>query len=263
MPLDVQIVTSMTLLVLLRSPEVPGLSQETSYMIECIRDAIPMQIYNDCCLRENNCTVARQQNRAIDCMSRNIMSNYSSFFSDSRESGSSTTEMNHRRHQQWYGDLLEVLADACRSQPRARLQTCIRNELIKNCASMKYSFISGDQDMNRKDGNTQTPTDKEMQCFMRCRYSMLQDRITNQPSRWITQRRTDRDPGYSDGYGGRMEYRRTNHGFGGRRNQDGHYMSRPMDFGLSTDSRYSRSGYRDDMDDEEFGYSDSDSSRFK
>ncbi|XP_054710950.1 uncharacterized protein LOC129220544 isoform X2 [Uloborus diversus] len=228
MPLDVQIVTSMTLLVLLRSPEVPGLSQETSYMIECIRDAIPMQIYNDCCLRENNCTVARQQNRAIDCMSRNIMSNYSSFFSDSRESGSSTTEMNHRRHQQWYGDLLEVLADACRSQPRARLQTCIRNELIK-----------------------------------RCRYSMLQDRITNQPSRWITQRRTDRDPGYSDGYGGRMEYRRTNHGFGGRRNQDGHYMSRPMDFGLSTDSRYSRSGYRDDMDDEEFGYSDSDSSRFK
>ncbi|GIX66480.1 hypothetical protein CEXT_11491 [Caerostris extrusa] len=138
---------------------------------------IPTQIYNDCCLRENNCTISRQQNRAIDCMSRIIMTNYSSLFSDSRENGPGTTDMSHNRNHQFYNDILDTLGEMCKRQPRARLQTCIRNELIK-----------------------------------RCRYSMLQDRFTSSPGRW-NQRRTDTDNGY-DNFG-HMEPRRRGPFFSG------------------------------------------------
>ncbi|GFQ74935.1 uncharacterized protein TNCT_410532 [Trichonephila clavata] len=232
---EINVVTSVTLLAVLQGHEVIGVSQESSYVIECIRDIIPTQIYNDCCIRENNCTISRQQNRAIDCMSRIIMTNYSSLFSDSRENGPGTTDMNFSfsRNNQFYNDILDTLSEACRRQPRARLQNCIRNELIK------YPF-----------------------CSQRCRYSMLQDRFTSSPGHW-NQRRTDSDSGY-DGYG-RMEPRRRGQYFGGgRRHHDGFLMiGRPTDY--TSDSRYysSRGGYSDDMDDEEFGYSDSDSMRFK
>ncbi|GIY84196.1 uncharacterized protein CDAR_462381 [Caerostris darwini] len=159
---EINVVTSVTLLAFLQGHQVRGVSQESSYVIECIRDMIPTQIYNDCCMRENNCTISRQQNRAIDCMSRIIMTNYSSLFSDSRENGPGTTDMSHNRNHQFYNDILDTLGEMCRRQPRARLQTCIRNELIK-----------------------------------RCRYSMLQDRFTSSPGRW-NQRRTDTDNGYDN-----------------------------------------------------------------
>ncbi|XP_042910140.1 uncharacterized protein [Parasteatoda tepidariorum] len=236
MPWEIQVVTSVTLLAFLQGQRVSGVSQESTYVIECIRDMIPTQVYNECCHRENNCTIVRQQNRAIDCMSRIIMANYSSLFSDSREGGQGTTEMSHsynrnsNNHQQWY-DLLDNLVDACRKQPRARLQTCIRSELIK-----------------------------------RCRYSMLQDRFTSYPGRWTSQRRTDYDSGYNDNYG-RMDPRRRYPYMGsGRRGQDELMLvARPTNYGFNSDSRhYSRrdgGGGYDDADDEDFGYSsDSDSS---
>ncbi|KAF8768058.1 hypothetical protein HNY73_020917 [Argiope bruennichi] len=233
---EINVVTSVTLLAFLQGNGVKGVSQESSYVIECIRDIIPPQIYNDCCIRENNCTISRQQKKggkiiAIDCMSRIIMSNYSSFFSDSRENGPGTTDMSfsHNRNREFYSDIFEALGEMCRRQPRARLQNCIRNELIK-----------------------------------RCRYSMLQDRFTSSPGRF-SQRRTDMDMGFNDNYG-RMEPRRRGQFFngGGRRHSDGFViMGRPTDY--TSDSRYytSRGSYGDDMDDEEFGYSDSDSMRFK
>ncbi|CAL1276698.1 unnamed protein product [Larinioides sclopetarius] len=164
-------------------------------------------------------------------MSRIIMTNYSSFFSDSRENGPGTTDMSfsHNRNSQYYNDIFEALGEMCRRQPRAKLHNCIRNELIK-----------------------------------RCRYSMLQDRFTNSPARW-GQRRTDMDTGFNDNYG-RVEPRRRGQFFpgGGRHHTDAFLMmGRPTDY--TSDSRYhsSRGGYGDDMDDEDFGYSDSDSMRFK
>ncbi|GBM84438.1 hypothetical protein AVEN_6196-1 [Araneus ventricosus] len=78
---EINVVTSVTLLALLQGQGVRGVSQESSYVIECIRDIIPQQIYNDCCNRENNCTISRQQNRAIDCMSRIIMVSMQRVFS--------------------------------------------------------------------------------------------------------------------------------------------------------------------------------------
>ncbi|KFM73807.1 hypothetical protein X975_26840, partial [Stegodyphus mimosarum] len=231
---EFRIFTSVTLLVLLHTPEIPAVSQESSYVIECIRDMIPHQIYNECCERESNCSVSRQQNRGIDCMSRSIMTNYSSMFSDSRESGSATTEMSfsYTRSHQWY-DVLDTLAEICRRQPRARLQTCIRNELIK-----------------------------------RCRFSMLQDRFTSAPGRWVNQRHLDRGSPYNVNYGSRIDPHKRIQFYGAGRggNPEGALivMGRPMDFGSNSESKYfSRGGYSDDMDDEEFGYSDSESMRYK
>ncbi|KAG8183063.1 hypothetical protein JTE90_010890 [Oedothorax gibbosus] len=73
MHFEFNVITSVVFLALFHGNEVTGVSQETSYVIECIRDMIPMQVYNECCHREINCTVSRQQNRALDCMGRIIM----------------------------------------------------------------------------------------------------------------------------------------------------------------------------------------------
>ena len=158
-----------------------------------------------------------------------IMTNYSSIFSNSHDSGSATTEMpyhqynghnGHNGHNnRWYGDVLDTLAEICRRQPKARLQTCIRNELIK-----------------------------------RCRYSMLQDRITSSPGRW-NQRQGDSSYG-GDYYGGdQTDSRRRFH-------QTYSGNNRP-DYGDPSSQYYPRGNQNEDTDEEDFGYSDGDSMGYK
>ncbi|KAG8183062.1 hypothetical protein JTE90_010889 [Oedothorax gibbosus] len=165
-------------------------------------------------------------------------------FSESRENGPGTTMdmgySNGNRNQQWYSETLESLAEACRRTPRGRLQTCIRNELVK-----------------------------------RCRYSMLQDRFTTTTSEgnWGSHRRTEHDNyGYGqDGYGRNYEPRRRNffHGGGRRQPQDDFVVMRRPTFYTSDAGGYhtSRGGGSyggDEADEEDFhSYSDGESERYK
>lgn len=216
---------------------VSGATQESTYVMECIRDITPFQIYNECCVREHNCTVTREQNRGIDCISRLIKSNYTSYNSEYRDTSSSTTETtsySYNKYLQRSGDSTEMIADNCsRHEPRVGMETCIRNELIK-----------------------------------RCRYSMYQDRKTGQPNRFYAQRYNPSEGTWTDGSGTQNGNRRRNQMYGGviRREPDGFLiLSRPREYD-SSESRYGsrRSSYEDDDEDGEFSYSDGiDSFRYR